>query len=356
MADLENDRPDHPTSREDAGTDPEEERSALLRRLDALRKELVEIEEKLDLRSGSSPRKNVPAVAESALASLISGYSTDLLSVHTIEGNYVFASPNSEEFLGIAPQDLVGKSAYEFFHPDDLVGVADDPAAHLSALGDRKIRYRLLPRNQESRPRWVETRSRVTSDGEYIVCITRDVHGDVKDELEQKARAEHFRREAYTDFLTRLPNRRALEEAVDREYSRAVRRGYSFSVAIFDIDNFKQINDELGHGAGDRVLQRVSRLLSGRRRKYATLGRWAGDEFLLLLPETTLGQAAVAAAHYRNRVAEARIPCGDDFVTLSGGVSSSSSGGGVDQILSAADAALYESKSLGRNRISSREA
>lgn len=332
-------------------SDIDSDQAAPRARLAQLQSELAALETKLGIRKQDRPRGSMPPSAESTLADLIRSYSTDFLSVHTIDGIYVYASPNAIDLFGLHAEELIGRQAYDFFHPDDLEEIARDHAAHLDQVEDRRIRYRLIP--HKGRARWVETRSRSTPDGQHIVCLTRDIHGEMREHLAQKAREEHFRREAYTDFLTQLPNRRALEEALEREYARAIRKGYPFSIVLYDIDNFKTINDGMGHTEGDRVLQRVGHLLASRRRRYDTLGRWGGDEFLLLLPETSAEQGRLAGEQYRALIAQGGIRCGEHTITLSGGLACWSPSSSIDEILAEADEALYRAKAQGRNRLSS---
>ena len=122
---------------------------------------------------------------------------------------------------------------------------------------------------------------------------------------------------------------------------------------LFDVDHFKQVNDTLGHHGGDLVLQHVARRLLDAVRAGDTIGRWGGEEFLLILPHTDLDEAAQAAERMRASVAEVPVRIDDTelVVTLSGGCAADASGN-VDALLSRADAACYRSKSAGRNRIS----
>ncbi len=168
---------------------------------------------------------------------------------------------------------------------------------------------------------------------------------------------------AMHDTLTGLLNRRAIHDRALSELNR-LRRGTAnapLSVIMLDIDHFKSINDRYGHEAGDRALQAVSELLSAQLRSYDGLGRWGGEEFLMLLPGTGLAEALAVAERIRANLAEARpaLPDGTQVsLTASLGVAAladTSAGAAgeqwLDDLVRAADRALYRAKSAGRNRV-----
>ena len=161
---------------------------------------------------------------------------------------------------------------------------------------------------------------------------------------------EELRLLAHRDALTGLANRFALEETLEHELERARRKAHVTSVVLFDVDGFKGINDRCGHERGDAVLRLVGGVIGSLKRAYDTAGRWGGDEFLLVLPETTLAEAELVAERVREAVA--RIPP-EDFapLSISGGVSSSEQAPEWEDLLRLADAALYRAKQQGRNRI-----
>jgi diguanylate cyclase (GGDEF)-like protein len=172
----------------------------------------------------------------------------------------------------------------------------------------------------------------------------------LQDQLRQ--RNEQLDRMARVDELTQLYNRRHLQEELHRLGAGSRRDRWSLAVVLFDIDHFKHVNDTLGHHGGDLVLRHcASRLLSAARTG-DVLGRWGGEEFLLVLPNTDLGEAANGAERMRAAVAEVPIMIdGTELrVTLSGGCAADTLGN-VDALLSRADEALYRSKAEGRNRI-----
>lgn len=163
-------------------------------------------------------------------------------------------------------------------------------------------------------------------------------------------------REARTDTLTGLHNRRALEEFAAAAFKRAARSGAPCAVVLCDIDHFKNINDRHGHDAGDVVIRTVGNVLAMAVRETDTLGRWGGEEFLAVLPDTTDDAALLLAERMRSAVeaATADLPP-DQRVSISLGVASTGPGedksGAWKHILKAADNALYRAKQDGRNRV-----
>jgi diguanylate cyclase (GGDEF)-like protein len=154
--------------------------------------------------------------------------------------------------------------------------------------------------------------------------------------------------EARIDALTGLANRRALEEILASEISRAQRFAHQLAVVLLDLDRFKEINDSFGHAAGDVMLQAVSRLLTSLARQGDTVARWGGEEFVVVLPETDLAGAERFAERLRRTIEAHSV--GDMHTSASCGVATMLSEDSVAELLGAADEALYRAKSNGRNR------
>jgi diguanylate cyclase (GGDEF)-like protein len=160
-----------------------------------------------------------------------------------------------------------------------------------------------------------------------------------------------YRHLALTDALTGLPNRRALDEALTRECARAARLGGFVSIIMLDLDRFKQINDRLGHVAGDEVLRRYAHFLRGLTRRSDFLGRYGGDEMLLIVPEIPEG-AWSYAERLRVSIATQILEPAWGRTTLSAGIASkrpSTQDGAM--LLEQADTMLYEAKRAGGNAV-----
>jgi len=162
--------------------------------------------------------------------------------------------------------------------------------------------------------------------------------------------------QASHDSLTGLFNRRALYDLIDQEMARSLRDGHFISLVMIDIDHFKEINDQFGHLVGDEMLCLVSQTIQDCKRHYDQVGRWGGEEFLIVLPSTGLQAASQVAERIRQAIAaiDRDVPGGGKaHVRASFGVASTEHQGLVtfNALLQQADEALYEAKQSGRNRI-----
>ena len=176
-------------------------------------------------------------------------------------------------------------------------------------------------------------------------------------ELESRLMAAHdaLRHEAMHDQLTGLWNRPAIMGMIERELARAKREGGVVSVALADLDYFKRINDTYGHDAGDRVLCDVARLLQTNLRPYDAIGRYGGEEFLIVMPACELEDAARRADQLRQRLEKTDIFLPGKTVHMTACIGVASGGVGeedtIDAVVHAADTAMYRAKRAGRNRV-----
>lgn len=155
---------------------------------------------------------------------------------------------------------------------------------------------------------------------------------------------------AATDALTGIANRAGTDEILDSELRRAVREKTPLAVIMFDIDHFKVINDTYGHPAGDAVLVALTGLVAGLVRTDDTLGRYGGEEFLIVTPHADLGEAGRLAERLRAAVETHLFPAAGR-VTCSFGLAEARSGEAAATLVSRADEALYRAKTSGRNRV-----
>ncbi|HYY63777.1 MAG TPA: GGDEF domain-containing protein [Gaiellaceae bacterium] len=171
--------------------------------------------------------------------------------------------------------------------------------------------------------------------------------------LENARLHEEVRRQATTDELTNLVNRRRFIEALETELERAKMFGSPLSVVLADLDDFKRINDEYGHHAGDRALTAFGQLLRDHVRDFDVAARLGGEEFAILLPQTTAAAAAIVAARMRDALAGSSIEVSEDAsvqLTASFGIAESNPDQTTDELLRRADDALYAAKRGGKNR------
>lgn len=180
------------------------------------------------------------------------------------------------------------------------------------------------------------------------LAATNDMLEQAVQELDEKNHALEVM--TRTDRLTGLANRRRLEEALRTEVLRARRYGKPFSVILLDIDHFKDVNDLHGHQAGDNVLIAIAGLLTRTARETDVVGRYGGEEFLLVCPETEIQVVAALAERLRHEFTATDFPL-VGRVTSSFGVAEYAQSDDVQSLLERADQALYRAKDKGRNRV-----
>jgi diguanylate cyclase (GGDEF)-like protein len=173
-----------------------------------------------------------------------------------------------------------------------------------------------------------------------------------KEEVEiQRRQLDSYMTEARTDALTGLANRRAFDQELNRRFAQWRDHGIPLSVALVDVDHFKDFNDQHGHQVGDDVLSEVARLLSKAVRGFDLVARYGGEEFGVVLPGTRLNDAKPLAERMRAALADHafHVDGAELQVTASIGVAEAQAGGNVEHLIKRADAGLYAAKEAGRN-------
>ena len=178
-----------------------------------------------------------------------------------------------------------------------------------------------------------------------------------QEQLEQLVheRTLELQRLANFDALTGIYNRRKFRELLDNELERARRYHQPLSVVLMDIDHFKKINDQHGHGEGDRVLESIAALLRNHLRKSDFYARWGGEEFIIMMTHTDLRTALQVAEKIRQLLSGIKYGNSAGVVTASFGISSLVSDEKVNSLIKRADDALYDAKHSGRNCIRPKE-
>jgi diguanylate cyclase (GGDEF)-like protein len=187
------------------------------------------------------------------------------------------------------------------------------------------------------------------------LLLLRWLPAAVKEHSQSERHVDDLKVLAAIDPLTGLYNRRQFEAIAGSEWARFQRYLRPLSILIIDIDHFKSINDRFGHAAGDNVLTGVATICDSARRQSDTVARIGGEEFALLMPETTETAARIVAERLCKQVREYLLPMGDEEVmlTVSIGIASASlSMSGIATLMKRADDALYEAKHSGRDRVS----
>jgi len=185
--------------------------------------------------------------------------------------------------------------------------------------------------------------------------IAESIESLTKDALYQKnlaleAKNSLLNHLSKTDQLTGIANRRKIQEALEQEVERFLRDQLPFSIVLFDIDHFKKINDHHGHDTGDQVLAELARQIKSRIRRRDVFGRWGGEEFILLFPETSHAEASQIAEQLRSQIAQQTFTK-NLHVTLSCGVSEFQGDLSLQEVLIEVDQKMYQAKEQGRNRV-----
>lgn len=182
-----------------------------------------------------------------------------------------------------------------------------------------------------------------------LIAVTRLAH------MRQELLAENSQLEALstTDYLTNLPNRRAFEHTLRDEMAKARRHAQMLSVAILDIDHFKQINDTYGHDGGDLILREVSKRLMASQRSGDVFGRVGGEEFGLILPHTNAEEAKIACERYREVLSTEDYHYDGHIIKLTVSVGACKFDNDISQLelIKRADVALYMAKNTGRDKV-----
>ncbi|PZP92025.1 MAG: hypothetical protein DI587_33035 [Variovorax paradoxus] len=298
-------------------------------------------------------RQQAALAATEARYRLLAQYSSD--TIVSVEGGYVsYVSPAVTSLLGWDTEEVCGQPISRFRHPDDTLAVA---AALLSLRTQPQADYRSRVLHKNGDYVWVEARVRPLpaerGAARRYVINARGI--GARKLIEDELALAHRRLEqlASTDALTKLANRRRLDEALVHEARRAKREGGSISLLLLDIDHFKAFNDDFGHAVGDEVLRRVGSTLAAVPKRAGDLAaRLGGEEFVLLLPGMDGEHALGVAEHVRQAVAQMDTGVGRQ-VTVSIGVAGSDRGSSpdVNTLMTDADAALYAAKHAGRNRV-----
>ena len=271
--------------------------------------------------------------------------SLDLITVVDHDGRLIYQSPAFARMLGFEAEVQVGTQVAHLLDPKDASLMADRLQAVRTGNGvSAPVECRW--RHADGSVRWLETVcNNLLEDPKVtgIVLTSRDI-------TERRNLSEELRKRAFQDPLTGLANRARFEEALERALGRA---GGSLAVLFIDLDNFKTVNDSLGHAAGDRFLSEIASRLNRCVRSGDTVARMGGDEFAVLLQGVGASGRAPRVADRILRELAAPIELHARAVTpgASIGIAASSTAKSAQEILRDADLALYEAKRAGKGQV-----
>jgi diguanylate cyclase (GGDEF)-like protein len=238
-------------------------------------------------------------------------------------------------------------------HPDDYEVAMKSMRDHMNGQSEvYEVEYRM--RAKDGSWHWYHDRGKITKRDEneepvYMSGIVFDVTNKKKNELILEKENIKLKIESGTDALTGIPNRRALIEKLIDDMSVASGGKKPLTIAMIDLDHFKLINDSRGHVFGDRVLKQIASLISESLREFDTVGRYGGEEFLVILPATGIKNAQKVAQRIRKNI-EAHVFEDDSKVTVSIGLKEFENES-IEEFIDKADMKLYKAKNSGRNRV-----
>jgi diguanylate cyclase (GGDEF)-like protein/PAS domain S-box-containing protein len=192
----------------------------------------------------------------------------------------------------------------------------------------------------------------VRNDGKEIIGAI-EIFYDDSERNELKLRIQELEKMALLDSLTKIANRRFIEMQLSSRINEFKRFGWQFGVMFIDIDFFKLVNDRYGHEVGDRVLKMVANTLVENSRSFDLVGRWGGEEFIVIVPNVNETQLYTIAHKFKNLIALSNLKINSDIisVTVSIGVTLSRQKDTLKSIIKRADKLMYQSKLKGRNKV-----
>lgn len=278
---------------------------------------------------------------------LLAEHTTDLITIYSADGICTYASPAVSKVLGYRPDELLGKPVFHFFHPDDL----KSKRRYFTKLIDKPeetICYRV--RRKDDTYIWLESNSKAIRDPESnetkeIIAVSRDI-------TKRKESEERLLYLANYDSLTGLPNRALFRDRLRRSVARAQRNETKVALFFIDLDRFKNINDSLGHHAGDQLLRSVSRRLKQYARKGDTIARLGGDEFTVILEGIKDPEDASIVAEKILELMEPQFKLDGHNVVVTPSIGITvfpDDASDMRSLLKNADTAMYRSKDKGGN-------
>ncbi len=282
---------------------------------------------------------------------LLADNASDVIWVMDLTGKFTYISPSVEKLRGYTVEEVMQQSREEVLCPSSLVhlekGIEKAVNKVMNNLPFEEFRGDLEQPCKDGTTVWTE----VTVTGIYdkdsgflgMLGVTRDI-------TERRAMEEEIRRLTEVDRLTQLYNRLKLDYVIKIEIERANRSGSSFVAIMLDIDHFKAVNDNFGHIVGDEVLKEISLIIKSSIRIIDTAGRWGGEEFMIILPESDIKGGQIVAEKMRLKIEENQFPHVGKL-TASFGVSEYKSEMSENELVTRADNAMYKAKNAGRNRV-----
>ncbi|WP_456276638.1 diguanylate cyclase domain-containing protein [Bacillus sp. AK128] len=272
------------------------------------------------------------------IISLISEKSHDVISTISAEGLFTYITPNVKSVLGYTPEEVVGKPATFFNHPDTNKKLLE----HRSELvmSQDTVRFISQVRHKNGEYRWYETTANYIRDDSGQIIQTIGLGRDITESKETEAKMTHL---AYHDSVTNLPNRRQFISRVNLILEQ--NKCDSHGLMVIDLNGFKYVNDTFGHDIGDLLLIEVGRRLADAVGEKGLVARWGGDEFTAFRMSAEEEELASLVERIDDLIAQPIVILGNELsVTASIGVSISSPGETLEDLIKKADTAMYQNK------------
>ena len=272
--------------------------------------------------------------------------------------NFVYFSKNMENILGVSPKEILGKNFDGILEwtGDSLEVGAKSLEAYYTGQQKSDLTTMSFIHPASGEERFVRVADHAVHDSSgnllWIEGILEDITERVNAEKALRKKELELERLATTDALTECYNRYSIMKQIKEEINRIKRNEEPLSIIMYDFDNFKQINDNFGHEMGDYVLKESTQVISQVIREIDKIGRYGGEEFLILLPFSNLSNALEVAERVKDAIASHQFKDLDQ-VTISLGVVEYNNDESLESFLKRVDEKMYQSKYSGRNKISS---
>ena len=282
---------------------------------------------------------------------LLADNANDVIWIMDLTGKFTYISPSVEKLRGFTVEEVMTQSKEELLCPDSLALMEDGLKRAIFSI-ENNLPFEVFRGDIEQPCKdgttiWTDLTVSAIFDKEEqflgMLGVTRDI-------TERKAMEDEIRRITELDHLTQLYNRLKIDKTIKQEIARSGRSHKPFAIILFDIDNFKRVNDTFGHNVGDEVLQDVGEILRTSIRKIDTAGRWGGEEFMLVLPESDANAAVVLAEKIRIKLREHTF-AEVGQLTASFGIAAFTGELSAVELVARADGAMYQAKNSGKDQV-----